>query len=324
MVISDEQPKLLPERVHGQLLGRLRLKHLRLAQELAKSGSLRRAASNMNVSQPAATKILQDLEDLLGIQICERQPRSIKLNELGEFVSVYARRVLVETERFAGQLCTLSNTGHGTVSVGAIMVSAAKLLPSALKVLKRERPGISVRVEEASSDRLLSDLLAGKHDFVIARFTKPSDELNFDMGVISEEPLCLFMSSESPDITPTSLAELHHLQWVIQESPAPARHLLEIAFAREQLPLPPQMVQTNSVYVTLNMVRTAGFVGLLPRDMVQNEGGRFRTLPLTLADTLRPYGIVTRRGVELTSEARDLIDILLRSSSNVGLADGTA
>lgn len=301
------------ERLGQQLLGRLRLKHLRLIDALEKLGSLRQAAQAVNVSQPAATKILQDLEDVLGLQLFERRARSIEINDFGRFVALYARRVLGETLRFGRNLSTLAETGYGTVSVGAIMVTAAQLMPAAVLALKQSRPGTTVRVVESSSDRLLADLARSEYDFVIARFVNPQDAVHFDLVPLSEEPLCVFMSKSARLAKrPRNLAELHGLQWVIQDSPTPTRRLLEEAFAHERLPLPPHVVHTSSVYVMLNMVRRAGLVGVLPRAMVENEDNRFQILPVALQSALSPYGIITRRGVEQTLPCREMIDIVVR------------
>lgn len=314
MVISRKPPvTTASERLGQQLLGRLRLKHLRLIDALERLGSLRQAAQAMSVSQPAATKILQDLEDVLGLQLFERRARSIEINDFGHFVALYARRILGETQRFASNLSTFVETGHGTVSVGAIMVTAAQLMPAAVLALKQSRPGTTVRVVESSSDRLLADLARGEYDFVIARFVKPQDTVHFDLVPLSEEPLCVFMSKSTRFSKRTrSLADLHGLQWVIQDSPTPTRRLLEEAFAHERLPLPPHVVQTSSVYVMLNMVRSAGLVGVLPRAMVENEGDRFCILPVALQGALSPYGIITRRGIEQTMPCKEMIEIVVR------------
>lgn len=87
--------------------------------------------------------------------------------------------------------------------------------------------------------------------------------------------------------------------------------MIERAFAAELLPLPPHMVQTSSVYAMLNLVRKSGMIGVLPRAMVQNEGDRFKTLPVPLQGTLSPYGVITRRGMEQSPRSRALVDILI-------------
>jgi DNA-binding transcriptional LysR family regulator len=295
-----------------QVLGRLRLKHLRLIDALERTGSLRKAAQELSLSQPAATKILQDLEGVVGVQLFHRHARAVEINDFGRSVAAYARRMLGETERFSVDLATQVRTGYARVSVGAIMVTAAQLMPAALLKLKLSRPGTIVRLVESSSDHLLADLANHEYDFVLARFNRPEDAVVFDLIPLSDEPLCVFAASGAPlPERVASLADLHEMQWVIQDSPTPTRQLLETAFARGRLPLPPHIVQTSSVYAMLNLVHKAGFIGVLPRVMVLNEGSRFQILPIDLKDKLTPYGIVTQRGATPSPAAQELIDILV-------------
>lgn len=299
-----------------RLLGRLRLKHLRLVDALARTGSLRQAAQVLSVTQPAASKILQDLEDVLGVQLFDRAARAITINEVGRFVAVYAQRVLGESERFGSDLARLTRSGHGTLTLGAIMVTAAELLPRAVMALKQARPGITVRIVESSSERLLGDLARNQFDFVLARLVREEDALAFDLQPLAEEPLCAYTAAGNTSLRRArTLADLHGHQWVIQDSPTPTRVLLEQAFARQGLTMPPHVVLTGSVYTSLNLVDKADMVGVLPVPMVRNEGRRFRILPVDLGAQLSRYGIVTRRGMALTPQAQEMIAILR------GLAD---
>ncbi len=297
----------------------MRLKHLRLIEVLSRVGSLRQAAQDLNMTQPAATKILQDLEDLLGVQLFDRRARSITINDFGRFVALHARRVLGETDRFGADLATLVRSGHGTLTIGAIMVTAANLLPAAVMELKRLRPGITVRIVESSSERLLASLDNNEFDFVICRFVDAQDRLKFEIRHLSEEPLCLFTSARGTAADGArSLADLHGLQWVIQDSLTPTRRLLADEFAGAGLPLPQHLVQTGSVYTMLNLIDKVGMVGVLPVDMVRNEGARFKVLPIRLKEKLSPYGIVTRRDRELTPPSREFISILERLAPRRG------
>lgn len=305
----------IEDRIGKQLLGRLRLKHLRLIEALDRNQSLRKAALELNVSQPAATKILQDLEEVTGVLLFDRQPRSVKINAFGRFVAIYARRILGETQRFGENLHTLVSTGHGTLSIGAIMVTAAGLMPAAVLALKQSRPGTVVRLVESSSDRLLADLARNEYDFVIARMTSPQDAVQFDITPLSDEPLCVFTARETPLPRHIScLADLHGMQWVMQDSPTPAKLLIEQAFAHERLPLPPHIVLTSSVYAMLNLVRKAKLIGVLPIAMVENEGDRFKKLPIKLHGALPPYGVIVQRGIEQSPEAQEMISILIELS----------
>lgn len=295
-----------------QLLSRLRLKHLRLIEALERLGSLRRAAQELNCSQPAATKILQDLEDTVGVHLFHRTARKLQINDFGMAVAGFARRMLGETQRFGIDLATHVQTGYARISVGAIMIAAGQLLPAAVLALKQTRPGAVVRLVESSSDRLLMGLANNEYDFAIGRFTDPQDAVLFDFIPLNEERLCIFTASDTPiDPNARTLKDLHPMQWVIQDSPTPTRRLLEEAFAQERLFLPANAVQTSSVYAMLHLVEQAGLIGVLPRLMVKQAGDKFRILPIELPIQLSPYGIILQRNMEPSPAAREFISILV-------------
>ncbi|WP_325346483.1 LysR substrate-binding domain-containing protein [Xylophilus sp.] len=293
------------------LLSRLRIKHLRLIDVLARTGSLRRIAAALNVSQPAATKILQDLEEVLGVQLFDRSPRAVHINAMGEFVARYARRMLQETERFDQDLQVLVQGGAGTLTIGAIMAACTTLLPAALVELKRRRPLLAVRLIESSSDRLLSDLEKNEFDLVLGRFSRQHHPLAFDFVPLRGEALCVFVRADHPSARAGSLAPLVGLPWLLQPDLTPTRMLVQEAFAAAGLALPRNVVETASIYATLNLVKNSDTVAVLPRAVVQAEGPTLQTLPIELGRDLSPFGIVTRKAVELTPAAAEMKRLLL-------------
>jgi DNA-binding transcriptional LysR family regulator len=151
------------------LLSRLRFTHLRLLDVLARTGNLHRAAEELHVTQPAATKILQQLEDVLGVALFERTSRATVPTEIGAAVVAYARRTLSDGERFAVGLANLKRGGYGALAVGAIMATASDLLPRTIAELKRRRPLMTIQVLAATSDKLMTALERRELELVIGR-----------------------------------------------------------------------------------------------------------------------------------------------------------
>src|SRR5450830_1053534 len=104
----------------GSVTRWLKIKHLVLVNSLAKTRNMHTTAEHMNVTQPAISKLLRDLEMLLGFSLFERQTRNLVLTELGEFVARYARITLEDTESFVDQVNKLRKGGHGHLKIGTI------------------------------------------------------------------------------------------------------------------------------------------------------------------------------------------------------------
>ncbi|MBS9477021.1 LysR family transcriptional regulator [Ancylobacter radicis] len=296
------------------LVSRLRLKHLRLVDSLARSGNLHRVAVEMHMTQPAATKMLQDAEQLLGAQLFERRPRAMVLTEIGTFVADYAARLLRETDSFAEGLDNLKAGGFGALAIGAIMATTPGLLPRAIAELKQRRPLMTIRLIAATSDILLEALSRNEIALALGRLTEPKDALAFDIEPLATEELWIFTAADHPLASreSVSMAELARLPWVLQPHTSPMRRLIELTLARQGLGSLDNRVETTSIFATLHLVREAGMIACLPKSILV-EGvarGTFARLPVALPNQLGPLGIITRKGETPSANAADFIDVL--------------
>jgi hypothetical protein len=136
------------------LFSSLRFKHLRLIDVLARTQNLHKVAAELNITQPGATKMLREVEAMLGVSLFDRTKRPLAPSEIGQHVVDYARRTLTDGNRFASSVANLKRGGFGALAIGAIMATAPDLLPKAIAELKRRRPLMTIQ----AGGRLCSDL----------------------------------------------------------------------------------------------------------------------------------------------------------------------
>src|SRR3954463_4982950 len=94
------EPPITDPRTLSPVHDRLRVRHLRLLEALKRSENLGQAAEGLGITQPAATKIRQDAEELLGLPLFGRLPPRMAPPEIGRFVIGYPRRILNDTKGF--------------------------------------------------------------------------------------------------------------------------------------------------------------------------------------------------------------------------------
>src|SRR3954451_10711290 len=111
---------------------RLRLNLLRAADAIETQRSLLKASAFLGISQPALTKSLQELEDILQIRLFDRHSRGVRPTEAGFLFVRSARRVLAELNRLDEDLDRLASPSAGTAAIGALPVAAAGVMPGAL------------------------------------------------------------------------------------------------------------------------------------------------------------------------------------------------
>ena len=163
-----------------QLLNRLRMRQVALILAIDEQGTLRAAAGQLGLTQPAATKMLHDLEDALGLPLFDRVGRGLKLNAAGERVTCYFQNFRGGMEALNRELLELRRGSAGRLAVGSIMAASPGRLTRALLDLRAQWPMLSMEVAVDTSDRLLSQLREGVLEVVLGRLTgEDGDEYEF-------------------------------------------------------------------------------------------------------------------------------------------------
>ncbi len=304
--------------------GWLKFRHLLLIDTLGRTRNMHLAAQQMNLSQPAISKMLKEIESLLGFALFERQPRSMPPTALGEHVLRYAQIALNDARSFVQQIGSLREGGHGHLKVGGIFAATAIALPEAILQIKQRWPLLSIEVVEQTSNHLMEMLEEKKLDLAVARFTEQGQQQRYDFQPLAPEPFCIVVNSQHPlaEAGPTSLQQLVDLPWILYPVGTPIRARMERAFAEAGVAMPKNTVDTISMQTFLQVLRRGPMIGMLPDAMVDSllESGQLKTLDTPLHLAPQDYGILTRKGEPLVGAALEFAEILKENARLAGNA----
>src|SRR5688572_29917361 len=163
----------------ASLMLHVRPRQLLLLARLDAHRHLGRAAEAMNISQPAATKLLQQLEDSLGEKLFERLARGMEPTPYGEILIRYARRVLSDFGSAREEMLALRSGLSGSLRVGSVPGAVPELLAPALVEYHRRHPQVAVSVIVETSDVMQAQLEQGDVDLVLGRLTDGHDEAKY-------------------------------------------------------------------------------------------------------------------------------------------------
>ena len=113
-----------PRKAEALLQRGLKLSHLRLMAALAETGQLGLAADRMGITQPAASRLLAEVEQIAKVQVHERTGRGIALTAPGQVLARRAHRVMMEMRDAAREMAELAGGGSGVVRIGAVTAPA--------------------------------------------------------------------------------------------------------------------------------------------------------------------------------------------------------
>ncbi len=279
---SAEPPMLLPP--DWFVRARLKLRHLQLLAALDEQRNLARAAVMLSITQPAASKLLAEIETMLGTILFERLPRGMEPNLYGEVLVRRARSVLIELEAAAKELGAMRAGAAGQVTIGAVTGPASGPVVRAVEHMRRTRPGMSITVQVETSGPLVAKLLEGRLDFVVARIPPGVDTGALDYRELADEEIALFVRHDHSLLRqePPTLAALATLPWVLQSPGTLLRRRIDGLFRAAGLPPPSEVLNTDSVMLSLSIVARGTAITALSRSMEEifaGPGGLFHKLP---------------------------------------------
>ncbi|HEY4202749.1 MAG TPA: LysR family transcriptional regulator [Devosiaceae bacterium] len=304
---------MFDKRYH-KAMARLRFRQLQLVSVLGRTHNLNAAAKQLVMTQPAATKMLQEVEDIVGSPLFERLPRGMRPTEIGQVATLYAHRAIDEAVKFLDDSRVLREGGQGVLHIGAIMASVEHLLPAAMAELRRLRPKLTMRLLTGTSDQLVIALLQNRVELVVGR---PSEMTSYATSFmpLMEEEVWAFAAADHPlaGVKGLKPADVADEAWVLQPITSPLRLVIDRLFATSGRSVQ-SLVETTSVYATLRLVHHVGMISVLPAVLLESRiaSGAYVRLDIDLKSDLGPYGIITRANEDLSTAAMQLIEMLQR------------
>lgn len=292
---------------------RLKLRHLQLLASLDETRNLNRTAEALGVTQPAASRLLAEIERIVGEPVFLRRPRGLVPNALGEVLARRARTVLMDLTQAAAEMNSLRGGLGGAIAVGAVTGPAVDILSRAVEAVQRSSPGLQITVEVDTSAPLVAHLLEGRLDFVLARLPPEMGPDAILYREAAEEELCFLVRAGHPLLHRRGLAlrDLLDLPWVLQPPGTLLRRRVDLLFLRLGLPLPGRMLNTSSVLLTLANLSRSDAVGVISASVANifAPKGQFRRLP-PLRDVphlaVEPFGLIRLRERPLSPPAQRL------------------
>ena len=298
-----------------QLLNRLRMRQVALLLAVDERRTLRAASTHLGLTQPAATKMLQELESALGQPLFERIGRGLRLNAAGARVVGYFRGIQGSMESLNRELHEMKAGSAGKFALGSIMAASPGRLTDALTDLKAVHPLLAIEIAVDTSDRLLAQLNEGVLEIVIGRMTGPHTA-HCSLQIIEDEALAVVAGNAHPLARKRRVpfAALLDYPWILQPAPSPMRELMEREFESHHAPLPRGLIETGSILTTINLIRKSQMISVIPATVAQRDAdhGLLSILNYPVRQKLSTYGSIVRTDRPLSPAAREFLHLLHR------------
>jgi DNA-binding transcriptional LysR family regulator len=291
-------------------------KQLKILVTVARTLSFSRTAEIFHVTQPTLTKIVQEIEEVVGAQLFDRTTRSVRLTKVGADILPVAMRVAQDYDIGIGEMEGLARRRNKRLAIAALPTLAAMLLPQPISALRREHPDMHVRVHDVLNDDALALLRSHEVDLAITAADAVRSDLSYDE--IAKEPFVALVASGSQWRLPSvwSENELEGLPLITMPREASTRSLVEARFMQCGIPFRP-FLEVRNLLTIARFVKEGCGVALLPllgalllRDsqleIVRLAGAPERVIASVVRRDYEPGPLVQRVAASIREHAREL------------------
>ena len=276
-------------RIVDRALTRLKLRQLRLLVAVGTHGNIQNAARSLRISQPAATKMIQDLELDFEVKLFDRTNRGVVPTVFGETLIRHGKLIFAQISNAAQELDDLSEGNAGRVVVGTLLAASTWLLPKAIEILLSERPNVAIKISEGTNEVLMPGLLSGEIDMVVGRLPSLRHRDKLRQEKLLEDRVLAVVGPDHPlaGKRGVSFAQTKPFGWILPPLETTLRRQIDQFFVGQQQYTPTLAVESVSYLTNRALLQSRDLIGLMPAEVVSKD---VRNNHLVELDWQLPFG----------------------------------
>lgn len=295
-------------RIVDRALTRLKLRQLRLLVAVGAHGNIQNAARELGISQPAATKLIQDLELDFEVKLFNRTNRGVVPTVFGETLIRHGKLIFAQVSNAAQELDDLNEGNSGRVVVGTLLAASTSLIPAAINILLAERPNVAVKISEGTNEVLMPGLLSGEIDMVVGRLPAHRHRDKIRQEKLFEDRILAVVGTQHPLASRTniSFAQTKPFGWIVPPLETTLRRQVDHFFVGQQQYVPPVTIESVSYLTNRALLQSRDLIGLMPAEVVAQDitNNHLSLLDWTVPFGHGPIGVSLRADDELSPAGR--------------------
>lgn len=300
---------------------RLTLRHFRMLESLERLGLVARVAEALNVSQPAISKQITELEQIVGRPVVTRDRNRLYLTPVGLSLARHARMVLTQIERAALDIDAIAAGISGTVSVGVVGSVAPTLMPQAIVLMGNIAPNVNLSIVEGHFMSMLPLLNDNSIDYLIARAWQPQEYPGIAQRKLYDERLLVAAGPAHPLARnrAVSWADAMRWPWIFPQERSIARQAIASMLAQHGLATPEKVISSISLTLNMELLKHMQVLTLFPEGFAQAHAqrGDLVILPIETGDLLSEVRCYWRHDMREAKSTDLFLQCLLQSATQL-------
>lgn len=285
---------------------RIKFRHVQCFVEIFQQGSFKAAAEALRLTQPAISRTMKELEEILGHTLLIRDRGGLRLTGAGETFLQFAQASIASLQQGIDSMTANSASGGGALSIGVLPSVAARLIPSVVDAFAAAFPAVVLRLWDGPQGFLIDRMKVGDIDFVIGRMGSDEQMKGVSFTLLYRERICFVVRRGHPLLERPVLEDLRNWPVIYPSAGSAIRPIIDRFLTENGIGTLPRRVETVSGAFGRVYVRNGDAVWIISEGVVANEieRGVLHPLPVNTDHTLGPIGIMAREDRDETAEAR--------------------
>lgn len=289
----------------------LNLNQLRYFLSIAKTGSVTRSAEELNLTQPALTRGIRNLEDELGVELFKRLPRAMLLTRFGDAFCRHAQSIFVQLENAQSELRHLSKRTEDEIIIGAGPTWLMGRLSHILTDVISRFPSIGISVKNGFDQHLREMLRSGEVDLVLTEVSSDPDNSDLVQEALISAKYAIVCGEKHPLARKrkVKLAQLLNFPWALPDFAFSAQERLAGLFGAQGIPAPSPLIRSTSLDFILRMLETSDVLSFVVESTIgPSRGNSIVAIDIDHELPTRHAGIILRRDSWINPVTIDLIE----------------
>ncbi|RBW63329.1 LysR substrate-binding domain-containing protein [Ruegeria sp. A3M17] len=305
-------------RIVDRALTRLKLRQLRLLIAVGRHGNIQNAALELGVSQPAATKMIQDLELDFEVKLFQRTNRGAIPTVFGDTLIRHGKLIFAQVSSAAQELDDLNEGSSGRVVIGTLLAASPNLLPAAIEILLKDRPKVAIKVVEGTNETLMPALLSGEIDLVVGRLPSHRFRDKIIQEELYDEYIQGVVGNQHPlaDAASVTFEQIKSFSWILPPLETTLRRQIDQFFVSQTQYAPPQYVESVSYLANRSLLQSCDLISLMPAHVVSDDiaSGVLKPLAWNVPFGEGPVGVSFRSDESISPASRAFVRALRRAA----------
>lgn len=281
---------------------RIKFRHLQTFLEVARQRSVGKAADALAITQPAVTRTMRELEDILGVSLLEKDGRGIRISHFGEIFLKHAGESLAAVQRGMDSLAQALKSEGPPIRIGTLPTASATIMPDAVAEFLAIGTGSQVTIVSGENRVLLNSLRLGELDLVVGRLAAPEYMTGLTFEPLYSEEVAIIVSPNHPLLARRNftLGALANFTVLMPTRSSVIRPFVDRLLLTNGIPDLPNTVETVSDSFGRAFVTRHNAIWFISRGVVADElqSGRLAELEIDMGETRGAVGLTTPAAVE--------------------------